>query len=101
MLHLDVVQLEHVNVICLEPVETLLEREAHVIAIELLWQLGLAATRGLRGRIVDVVPNLRRVHHLIALSTKSPRQLPLSTTVAVGVRGVEQGDAVFRVRQAQ
>src|SRR5439155_24461280 len=101
LLHLDVVQLEHIDVICLESLEAPVERETHVIAIELLRQLALATTRGLRGMIVDVVPNLRRIQHLVPLSAKSTRELPLPATVAVGVGSVEKADAAFRVRDAQ
>src|SRR6266576_5049355 len=89
VLHLDVVKLEDIDVVCLEALQTLVEREAHIVAVELLRQLTLSASCGLCGGIVDVVSDLGRIQHIGSLSAKSLRELPLATTAAVGVGGVE------------
>jgi len=45
VLHLDVVELEDIDVIRLQPFETLVDREPHEIAIEFLGELVLPAAR--------------------------------------------------------
>src|SRR6267142_1678672 len=61
----------------------------------------IAASRRLRGWIVDVVSDLGRIHDIVALSTKCLRQLSLTAAVAVGIGRVEKVDAVVRVCGAQ
>src|ERR1700674_418123 len=97
VLHFDVVQLQDIDVVRLEALEALVESEPHVVAIELLRQLALAAPRCLGGRIVDVVADLRRIDDIPALSTESLGELLLTSAVAVGVGGVKKVDTMLTV----
>src|SRR5688572_3172229 len=94
VLHLDVVELKDIDVVGLEPLEALVEGEAHVVAVELLRQLALPAPCRLRRGVVDVVPDLGRVNDLVAAPAKRFSELPLATAVAVGVSSIEEVDAI-------
>ncbi len=93
VVHLDVMELENVDVIRLETLEALVHREAHVVAVESLRELILSAARGLRGFVIDVVADFGSVHDLAALSAKRFRELALAAAIAVRVGGVEKVDA--------
>jgi len=79
----------------------LVDGEAHVVAVEALGQLVLAASRFLRLRVVDVVADFGGVNDLAAPIAKRFSQLALATSVAVGIGGVEEVDPVQRLRRAQ
>ncbi len=101
MLHLDVVQLEHVDVIGLQTLETFFEREPHVLRVETLRELALAAARSSRALVVDVVAYLGCVDDVGPPARKCSRELTLAAPVAVAVGSVEEIDAVFVMRTPQ
>src|SRR6185437_16420921 len=83
-----------------EPFETAVHGEPHVGVVEALGQLGLSAAGRGGGTVVNVVADLGGVHDRVAHAGERARELPLAAAVAVGVGGVEKGDAaVVRVAQ--
>jgi len=101
VVHLDVVELQDVDVVGLEPLETSVHSEPHVIGAEILRKLALPTARMLRGFVVDVVADLRAVHDFIAATAKRLSELPLTPAVAIAVGGVEERNAVLVVRAPQ
>ena len=101
VLHLHVVDLEHVDVVGLEPLEAAIDGHPHVRGVGAHRQLGLSAAILLRLGVVDVVADFRPVDDLVSPATKCLGELFLGAAVPVGVGGVEEGDAELVVRAAQ
>src|SRR3954470_19323579 len=101
VLHLDVVKLEDVDVIGLQPLETLVDGKAHVVAVELLRQLALSTARSLRLWIIDVVADFGRVDDFVPAAAERRGELSLAAPIPVGVGSIEEVDAVDGVRGAQ
>ena len=90
LLHARVVNLPDVDVVGVEALQRLFEREAHELGREVLRDLVLALA--FAAVIVQVVAELRREHDLVAPVAERLRELLLAASVAVGIGRVEQRD---------
>src|SRR6185437_9482161 len=85
----------------LEALQAAVDGEAQEGRVGAHRQLGLAAASLLRILIIDVVSDFRRVDDVAAPPAEGLGELALGEAVAVGVGGVEEGDAVVVVCAAE
>src|SRR5581483_3584612 len=100
VLHLHVVNLQHVDVVGLETLQAAIDGQPEIRWIGAHRQLGLAATGRPRLRVVDVIADLRGVDHLRTATGNCGRNLSLRAAVAVRIGRVEERDAVIVERAA-
>ena len=85
-----VVQLVEVDVVRVEAAEALLAGEADEVRREVLGALAVAFSGDC---VVDVVAELGGIHHVVPVGADGLGENLLAEALAVGVRGVEEGDA--------
>jgi hypothetical protein len=89
--HADIVELQNVDVIGLEPRERLVHRLANERHGEILRNLALAPP--FVAVVVKIVADLRRDHDLLALVREGLRDQFLAVAVAVGIGRIKKRDA--------
>ena len=85
-----VVQLVEVDVVRVEAAEALLAGVADEVRRKVLGALAVALSRDC---VVDVVAELGGIHHVVPVGADGLGEDLLAEALAVGVRGVEEGDA--------
>ena len=92
LLHADVVQLEEIDAIGLQPLQRGIGRARDRFRREILRNLALAAAAAFAMRD-EIVADLRRDHDFVALLRERLRDQLFAEAVAVSIGGIEERDA--------